>query len=196
TVDRLVYAPPGSDVPVLKGLSFSLSPGEVLGVIGPSAAGKSTLARLLVGVLKPTAGGVYLDGHNVFLWERGSFGAMVGYVPQAISLLDGSIRDNIARMGDADPRLVLEAARLANVHDMIGRLPGGYDTSLGDGGYLLSGGQRQRIALARALYGRPRFIVLAEPNANLDTEGERALIRAIDAMRADGAIVILIAPRP
>ncbi|WP_210483389.1 type I secretion system permease/ATPase [Microvirga antarctica] len=195
-VDRLVYAPAGADVPILKGLSFTLSPGEVLGVVGPSAAGKSTLARLLVGVLKPTSGGVYLDGHNVFLWERGSFGDMVGYVPQAVSLLDGSIRDNIARMGQADPRLVLEAARAANVHDMIGRLPGGYDTALGDAAHLLSGGQRQRIALARALYGRPRFIVLDEPNANLDTEGERALMRAIDDMRLDGAIVILIAHRP
>ncbi|NIX78352.1 type I secretion system permease/ATPase [Microvirga terricola] len=195
-VDRLVYAPPGADVPVLKGISFSLSPGEVLGIVGPSAAGKSTLARLLVGVLKPTAGGIYLDGHNVFLWERDSFGDMVGYLPQAISLLDGSIRENIARMRNEDPRLVLEAARLADVHNMIGRFPLGYDTRLGDGNFLLSGGQRQRIALARALYGKPRLIVLDEPNANLDTEGERALLRAIAAARADGAIVILIAHRP
>ncbi|MGO4571243.1 type I secretion system permease/ATPase [Microvirga sp. 2TAF3] len=196
TVDRLIYAPPGSDVPVLKGISFSLSPGEVLGIVGPSAAGKSTLARLLVGVLKPTTGGIYLDGHNVFLWERDSFGDMVGYLPQTISLLDGSIRENIARMQNADPRLVLEAARLADVHNMIGRFPLGYDTRLGDSSFMLSGGQRQRIALARALYGRPRLIVLDEPNANLDTEGERALIRAIEAARADGAIVILIAHRP
>jgi ATP-binding cassette subfamily C protein len=196
TVDRLVYAPPGSDVPVLKGVSFSLSPGEVLGVVGPSAAGKSTLARLLIGVTKPTTGGVYLDGNNAYLWERGSFGDMVGYLPQSVSLLDGTIRDNIARMRDADPRLVLEAARLADVHEMIGRLPLGYDTHLGDGGYALSGGQRQRIGLARALYGKPRLLVLDEPNANLDTDGERALIRAIEALRADGAIVILIAHRP
>lgn len=195
-VDRLVYAPPGSDVPVLKGLSFTLSPGEVLGIVGPSAAGKSTLARLLIGVTKPTTGGVYLDGNNVYLWERGSFGDMVGYLPQSVSLLDGTIRDNIARMQEADPRLVLEAARLADVHEMIGRLPLGYDTHLGDGGYALSGGQRQRIGLARALYGKPRLIVLDEPNANLDTDGERALIRAIHALRADGAIVILIAHRP
>ncbi|SCZ12309.1 type I secretion system permease/ATPase [Microvirga guangxiensis] len=196
SIDRLVYAVPGSDVPILKGLSFSLSPGEVLGVIGPSAAGKSTLARLLIGVTKPTTGGVYLDGNNVYLWERGSFGDMVGYLPQSVSLLDGTIRDNIARMRDADPRLVLEAARLADVHDMIGRLPLGYDTRLGDSGYVLSGGQRQRIGLARAVYGRPRLVVLDEPNANLDADGERALIRAIEALRADGAIVILIAHRP
>ncbi|AWM86365.1 type I secretion system permease/ATPase [Microvirga sp. 17 mud 1-3] len=196
TVDRLVFAPPGSDVPVLKGISFSLSPGEVLGIVGPSAAGKSTLARLLVGVLKPTTGGIYLDGHNVFLWERESFGRMVGYVPQSVSLLEGTIRENIARMQDANPQAVLEAARLADVHNMIGRFPLGYDTRLGDSSFLLSGGQRQRIALARALYGRPRMIVLDEPNANLDTEGERALIRAIEAARADGAIVILIAHRP
>jgi ATP-binding cassette subfamily C protein len=196
TVDRLVYAPPGFDVPVLKGMSFTLSPGEVLGIVGPSAAGKSTLARLLIGVTKPTTGGVYLDGNNVYLWERDSFGDMVGYLPQSVSLLEGTIRDNIARMREADPRLVLEAARLADVHEMIGRLPLGYDTHLGDGGYALSGGQRQRIGLARALYGRPRLIVLDEPNANLDTDGERALISAIEALRADGAIVILIAHRP
>jgi ATP-binding cassette subfamily C protein len=196
TVDRLVYAPAGSDVPVLKGLSFNLSPGEVLGIVGPSAAGKSTLARLLIGVTKPTTGGIYLDGNNVYLWERGSFGDMVGYLPQSVSLLDGTIRDNIARMRESDPRLVLEAARLADVHEMIGRLPLGYDTYVGDGGYALSGGQRQRIGLARALYGKPRLVVLDEPNANLDTDGERALIRAIEALRADGAIVVLIAHRP
>jgi ATP-binding cassette, subfamily C, bacterial len=195
-VDRLVYALPGSDVPILKGLSFSLSPGEVLGIAGPSAAGKSTLARLLIGVSKPTTGGVFLDGNNVYLWERGSFGDMVGYLPQNVSLLDGTIRENIARMRDTDPRLVLEAARLADIHDMIGRMPLGYDTRVGDGTYTLSGGQRQRIGLARAIYGKPRLIVLDEPNSNLDTDGERALIRAIEHMKADGAIVILIAHRP
>ena len=195
-VDRLVFAPPGSDVPVLKGVSFQLSPGEVLGIVGPSAAGKSTLARMLIGVTKPTTGGVYLDGNNVYLWERGSFGDMVGYLPQSVSLLDGTIRDNIARMRDADPRLVLEAARLADVHDMIGRLPLGYDTRLGDGGYLPV---RRPAAAHRSGPGplwRPRLIVLDEPNANLDTDGERALIRAIEALRADGAIIVLIAHRP
>jgi len=195
-VDNVVFAPRGSDIPILKGLSFSLSPGEVLGVAGPSAAGKSTLARILIGVQRPTTGGVYLDGNNVYLWERGSYGDMVGYLPQTVSLLEGTIRENIARMRDADPKDVIEAAQLAGVHEMIGRLPLGYDTRIGDGGYNLSGGQRQRIGLARALFGKPRFIVLDEPNSNLDADGERALVRAIEAMRADGAIVILIAHRP
>ncbi|HEV7310774.1 type I secretion system permease/ATPase [Ensifer sp.] len=195
-VDKLVYAAPGLDVPIIKGISFSLSPGEVLGIVGPSAAGKSTLARLLVGILKPTTGGVFLDGNNVYLWERSSFGQMTGYLPQSVSLLEGTIRDNISRMEEGEPQKVLEAARLADVHDMIGRLPLGYDTPVGDGHLTLSGGQRQRIALARCLYDRPRLIVLDEPNANLDAIGERALIRAIDRARNDGAIVIMIAHRP
>ncbi len=195
-VDKLVYAAPGIDVPIIKGINFSLSPGEVLGIVGPSAAGKSTLARLLVGILKPAAGGVFLDGNNVYLWERSSFGQIAGYLPQSVSLLEGTIRENIARMAESDPYKVLEAARLADVHDMIGRLPLGYDTPVGDGHLTLSGGQRQRIALARCLYGRPRLLVLDEPNANLDALGERALIRAIDEARSDGAIVILIAHRP
>lgn len=195
-VDKLVYAAPGLDVPIIKGIGFSLSPGEVLGIVGPSAAGKSTLARLLVGILKPTTGGVFLDGNNVYLWERSSFGQMTGYLPQSVSLLEGTIRDNISRMEEGEPQKVLEAARLADVHDMIGRLPLGYDTPVGDGHLTLSGGQRQRIALARCLYDRPRLIVLDEPNANLDSIGERALIRAIDRARNDGAIVIMIAHRP
>ena len=195
-VDRLVYAVPGQDVPILKGVTFRLEPGEVLGIIGPSAAGKSTLARLLVGVFRPTSGGVFLSGHNTWLWERESFGEAVGYLPQSISLMDGTLRDNIARMRDGDPAAVIEAARRADVHDLIGRLPLGYDTPVGDTGHMLSGGQRQRIALARALYGRPNLIVLDEPNANLDATGEQALLRAIAAARADGAIVIMIAHRP
>ena len=195
-VDKLVYAAPGLDVPIIKGISFSLSPGEVLGIVGPSAAGKSTLARLLVGIQKPTTGGVFLDGNNVYLWERSSFGHMTGYLPQSVSLLEGTIRDNISRMEEGEPHKVLEAARLADVHDMIGRLPLGYDTPVGDGHLTLSGGQRQRIALARCLYDHPRLIVLDEPNANLDAIGERALIRAIERARNDGAIVIMIAHRP
>ena len=157
-VDGVVYAAPDQQVPVIKGISFSLRPGEVLGVVGPSAAGKSTLARLLVGTLNPTNGGIFLDGHNVYLWERASFGGMVGYLPQSVSLLDGTVRENIARMYDADPKMVIEAARSAGVHEMIGRLPLGYDTPVGDGRYTLSGGQKQRIALARALFARPRLL--------------------------------------
>lgn len=195
-VDTLVYAVQGSPVPILKGISFSLEPGDVLGVVGPSAAGKSTLARLLVGALQPTNGGVFLDGHNVYLWERASFGAMVGYLPQSVSLLDGTVRENIGRMYDADPQMVIDAARSAGVHEMIGKMPLGYDTPVGDNRYTLSGGQKQRVALARALFGRPRLLVLDEPNANLDTEGEVALVRAIRSAKVDGAIVVVIAHRP
>lgn len=195
-IDKLVYAPRGADVPILKGISFSLSPGEVLGIVGPSAAGKSTLARLLVGIVKPTSGGIFLDGNNVYLWERSSFGSVVGYLPQSVSLLEGTIRENIARMEDGDPYKVLDAARLADVHEMIGRLPLGYDTPIGDRHLTLSGGQKQRIALARCLYNRPRLVILDEPNANLDAVGERALVRAIQSMRDDGAIVVMIAHRP
>jgi ATP-binding cassette subfamily C protein len=195
-VDKLIYAAPGVEMPIIKGISFSLSPGEVLGIVGPSAAGKSTLARLMIGIVKPTSGGVFLDGNNVYLWERGSFGEIAGYLPQSVALLDGTIKDNIARMGDSDPHRVLEAARLADVHEMIGRLPLGYDTPVGDGRLTLSGGQRQRIGLARCLYNRPRLIVLDEPNANLDAVGERALMRAIEQARDDGAIVVMIAHRP
>ncbi len=196
-VDRVVYIPKGCDQAVLKGISFSLEPGEVLGVVGPSAAGKSTLARLLVGVWAPTTGGIYLDGHNVYLWERENFGKYVGYLPQSVSLMHGTVRENIARMAaDADPRAIIKAARQAGVHEMIGRLPFGYETTVGDNGYSLSGGQRQRIALPRPLSGEPRFIVLDEPNSNLDAEGEQALLHAIGEARRGGATVVLIAHRP
>jgi ATP-binding cassette subfamily C protein len=194
-VDRLVYAVPGVDLPILRGITFTLSPGTVLGVIGPSAAGKSTLARLLVGAAKPTAGGVYLNGHNVYLWQRQSFGDVVGYMSQSVSLLDGTVRENIARMGDADPRAVIDAARRAGIHDTIGRLPLGYDTQVGEGRQTLSGGQRQRLALARALFGDPLLLVLDEPNANLDVEGEKALAAAIADARKNGSIVIVMAQR-
>lgn len=194
-VDRLVYAPPGVDVPILRGITFTLPPGTVLGIAGPSAAGKSTLARLLVGVVRPTAGGVYLNGHNVYLWQRNSFGDIAGYLPQSVSVLEGTVRENIGRMRDADPRLIIEAARAAGVHETIGRLPLGYDTPIGDGRLTLSGGQRQRIGLARALFGDPLLLVLDEPNSNLDSEGEQALVAAITAAKKNGAIVIIIAHR-
>ena len=197
TVDRLVYIPPGIDRPVLRGVSFAIEPGEALGIIGPSGAGKSTLARLVTGICEPTAGGVYLDGHSTFLWEREDFGRHVGFVPQTVTLLDGTVAENIARMrADADPAAVIEIAKRAGLHETIMRLPFGYATRVGEAGFVLSGGQRQRLALARALFGNPKLVVLDEPNANLDEEGERVLIDAIDAAREAGAAVMVIAHRP
>jgi ATP-binding cassette subfamily C protein len=195
-VDRLMFMAPGTDRAVLKGISFVVQPGEAVGIVGRSAAGKSTLARLLVGVWPPTTGGVYLDGTSTYLWERGSFGAAVGYLPQSVQLLDGTIAANIARMGAIDWREVIRAARAAGIHDMIGGLPHGYSTDVSDANHVLSGGQRQRVALARALYGRPRLLVLDEPNANLDSVGEAALLRAIVEAKRDGACVVVIAHRP
>ncbi len=195
-IDRLVYLPAGRDIPVLRGLSFKVSPGEVLGIVGPSGAGKSTLARSLVGVIKPTAGGVYLDGTSTWLWERGSFGRAVGYLPQSLSLIDGTVRQTIARMEDSDPREVIRAARAADIHELIGRLPHGYDTPIREGLHMLSGGQMQRLALARALYGNPKLLILDEPNSNLDHVGERALVEAVEAAKARGTIVVMIAHRP
>jgi len=195
-VENLVYLPDGRDVPVLRGLSFELSPGEILGIAGPSGAGKSTLARCLTGILKPTVGGVYLDGHSTFLWERSSFGRAVGYLPQSLSILDGSVRQVISRMQDGDPRDVIRAAQSAGIHDLIGRLPHGYDTPIIEGKHLMSGGQLQRLALARALYRDPKLLILDEPNSNLDAIGEQALLKAVAEARERGAIIIMIAHRP
>lgn len=194
-VDRVSFVPLGSDRPVLKGVSFALEPGEILGVIGPSGAGKSTLARLLVGIWRPTAGGIFLDGHNVYAWERESFGRQVGYLPQNAALLDGTVRENIARLADADPAEVVAAAKRADVHEMIGRLPLGYETHIGEGGFVLSGGQRQRVALARALFGSPRLVVLDEPNSNLDSAGEQALLQTIREAKKAGVTIVLVAHR-
>jgi len=194
-VDRVSFVPPGSDRPVLRGVSFALEPGEVLGIIGPSGAGKSTLARLLVGVWRPTAGGIFLDGHNVYAWERESFGKQVGYLPQNAALLDGTVRDNIARFAEAEMADVIVAAKRADVHEMIGRLPLGYETHLGEAGFTMSGGQRQRLALARALFGSPRLVVLDEPNANMDGAGEQALMQTIREAKKAGITVIIVAHR-
>jgi ATP-binding cassette subfamily C protein len=194
-VDRVGFVPPGGDRPLLRSVGFTLEPGSTLGVLGHSGAGKSTLARLMVGLWRPTSGGIYLDGHDVYAWERTSFGRAAGYLPQNPVLLDGTVRDNIARFAEADPAEVIAAARAAGIHEMIGRLPLGYETPVGESGFLLSGGQRQRIALARALFGNPRLLVLDEPNASLDGEGEQALLRAIAAAQANGATVIVVAQR-
>ena len=194
-VDRLGFVPPGQERALLRNVSFRLEAGALLGVIGPSGAGKSTLARLVVGLWKPTTGGVYLDGQGTFAHERGSFGAAVGYLPQEPMLFDGTIRENIARFRDADMADVVAAARAAGVHELIGRLPKGYETPLSDAGSRLSGGQRHRLAHARALFGEPKLILLDEPNSNLDADGEAALIEAIEVARGGGAVVLVVAQR-
>lgn len=195
-VERVSYVPPGADAPTLRALSFALEPGEVLGVIGPSAAGKSTLARLIAGTWIPTAGNVRLDGADISVWLDSGGSRHLGYLPQDIELFAGTVRENIARLGDAEPEAVIEAARLAGLHETIMRLPRGYDSEIGDGGLRLSGGQRQRIGLARALFGKPRLVILDEPNASLDYEGEEALMHAIAQLKAAGTTVVVIAHRP
>ena len=195
SVENVSLALPGQDKPVLRQVSFALEPGSVMAVVGPSAAGKSSLCRLLVGSWRPTAGHVRLDGAELGQWRAEDRGRYIGYLPQSIELFGGTVSDNIARLGPADDAAVIEAARIAGCHDMILRLPKGYDTEIGEGGAFLSGGQRQRIGLARALFGRPRLVVLDEPNSNLDQEGESALIAAIAEIKRQGATVVLVSHR-
>jgi ATP-binding cassette subfamily C protein/ATP-binding cassette subfamily C protein EexD len=195
-VDRVSFAFPGQNVAMVKGVAFELNKGESLAIIGPSAAGKTTLIRMLIGVAQPNQGHVRLDGADVFMWQREDFGRHVGYLPQDVELFDGTVFRNIARMGEAEPEDVFEAARLAGCHDMILRLPNGYDTEIGDGGQHLSGGQRQLIGLARAMFGRPKLVVLDEPNSNLDGDSEAALTRALETLKAQGCTVVLVSHRP
>ncbi len=195
TLEAVTAAPPGIMVPVLKGLNFAILPGDVLGVIGPSGSGKSTLARLMVGVWPAAAGKIRLDGADIYQWNKDQLGPHIGYLPQDIELFAGTVGENIARFGAIEPELVVRAAKSAGVHDMILHLPQGYDTRLGDGGGGLSGGQKQRLGLARALYGDPSFVVLDEPNSNLDDAGEQALVQAVAGLRQRGKTVILITHR-
>jgi PrtD family type I secretion system ABC transporter len=196
TVAGLVGVPPGANKPVLTDLNFEIAAGQALAVVGPSASGKSSLARLLVGVWKPARGSVRLDGVEISEWNHDELGPQMGYVPQEIDFFDGTVAENIARMGQVDPDAVVEAARLVGMHEIILSWPKGYDTRLGDAGFAPSGGQRQRLAIARALYGNPRFVVLDEPNANLDETGEQALIQALRHLRERGATVVVTTHRP
>ena len=196
-VENMVYAyPGGASEPILRALNFRLEPGESLGIIGPTAAGKTTLARLLVGNLQPIGGHVRLDTADVWHWNPEDLGRYLGYLPQDVELFSAKVHDNIARLGEAESEAVVAAARLAQVHDLILRLPEGYETEVGYGGAVLSGGQRQRIALARAVFGEPRLVVLDEPNANLDQTGEAALLGALGELRDKGVTTVVIAHRP
>ena len=196
-VEALAVGPPGVAKTIVADIAFTLAAGDALGVIGPSACGKSTLGRALVGVWRPLRGAVRLDGAVIDQWDGESLGARLGYLPQDAELMEGTVAQNIARFDTAaEAPAIIAAARAAGVHELILRLPGGYETPVGQNGSELSAGQRQRIALARALYGDPFLVVLDEPNSNLDAEGEQALTAAIAALRARGAIAIVIAHRP
>lgn len=192
SVENIVAGAPGGKAPILRGVSFAVGAGELLGIVGPSAAGKSSLARILVGVWRVTAGAVRLDGSDLFHWDPKQLGRHLGYLPQDVELFGGTVAENIARFDEIDEEAVVAAARLAGCHELIQNLPEGYNTNIGDNGQVLSGGQRQRIGLARSLYRTPSLIVLDEPNANLDAAGEEALLAALQKLKLMGVTVILI----
>jgi ATP-binding cassette, subfamily C, bacterial len=195
-VDGLSFTPPGATRAVFRDLSFVVEPGEAVGIVGPSGAGKSSLARLIAGIFPPSAGAVLFDGVPTVEWDRVEFGRRVGYLPQSVALLDGTVLDNIRRMQDDDPALAVDAATRAGVHELIGRLPEGYATWIGGAGYALSGGQQQQVALARALYGQPKLLILDEPNSSLDHVGEQALVGTITEAKREGAAILVITHRP
>lgn len=191
-VENLYVVPPGAKKEVLKGITFKVNPGELVVIIGPTASGKSTLAKTIVGVWSPALGSVKLDGAELSLYHKEHLGSYIGYLPQDIELFSGTIAENIARFGEIKMDLVVRASMIAGVHEMILALPEGYETEIGEGGSFLSGGQRQRLALARALYGDPLLIVLDEPNSNLDEEGEKALINALLFLKKAGKTILVI----
>lgn len=192
SVEGIFVTAPGSQQMVLRGVGFNLDAGDMLAIVGPSAAGKSSLARVILGIWPLSNGKVRLDGADIHQWDKTQLGPHIGYLPQDIELFEGTISENICRFGKLDPARVVEAARLAGVHEMILRLPNGYDTPIAVVGGVLSGGQRQRIGLARAVYADPKLIVLDEPNSNLDDQGEQALLVALEALKKKGTTVILI----
>ncbi len=195
-VERLSYIAPGRSKPVLRGVNFTLNAGDVLGVIGPSAAGKSTLGKLITGAFPPYAGVVRLDSTDVCKWKREEFGQYVGYLPQDIELFGGTVKDNIARMMlNAPDEAIVQAAQMAGVHELITSLPNSYNTDVGAGGAALSAGQRQRIGLARAFFGNPKMLVLDEPDASLDHEGEAALLRAMENAKSNNITTVVITHR-
>lgn len=195
-VENVVVWPPASSRPSVKGVSFGLEPGESLAIIGASGSGKSTLARALAGVWSVGNGVIRIDGAAYTQWDTNKLGKHIGYLPQDVELFAGTVSENIARLAKVDDAAVVAAAKTAGAHETILRLPAGYDTPIGDGGVALSGGMRQRVGLARALYGDPRLIILDEPNSNLDEEGERALAKAVTAMKEAGRSVVLVTHRP
>lgn len=195
TLENVVVIPPSGTVPSLKGISMKIEKGDVVGIIGPSAAGKSSLARVMLGLWPLSNGVARIDKADISQWDREDLGKYVGYLPQDIELFEGTVSQNIARFGEVEPEKVVEAASKAGVHEMILKLNEGYDTKIGPGGASLSGGQRQRIGLARALYNNPVFVVLDEPNSNLDDVGEAALVEAIKTLRAGGTTVVIITHR-
>ena len=195
TVEGLVAGAPGQQVPIVRGVQFALNPGEVLAVVGPSASGKTTLARLLVGLWPSMGGKVRLDGADIHTWDKTELGPYLGYLPQGVELLEGTLAENIARFGDVDMVQVEAAARLVGVHELIMSLPQGYNSPVGRDGAMLSGGQRQRVGLARALYGKPVFVVLDEPNSSLDEAGDAALAAAIAALKQLGTTFVVMTHR-
>ncbi len=194
-LENAVVTPPGCKVPVIKGINLVIEQGDIVGIIGPSGAGKSTLARAILGIWPTSSGAIRLDGAEIFHWDREHLGGFIGYLPQDIELFDGTISENIARFGDMDPKKVVAAAKMADVHELILRLPDGYDTVIGVSSGNLSGGQRQRIGLARALYGNPVLVILDEPNSNLDEQGEVALEKALLQLKQKKATVLIITHR-
>ena len=195
-VSQAAAVPPGHNKPVLVDIDFKVEPGQAVAIVGPSAAGKTCLVRMLIGIWKPAKGTVRLDGVEISDWSHDEVGPQMGYVPQEIEFFEGSVAENIARLGELDPEKVVQASKLIGMHDIILGFPQGYDTQLGETGFALSGGQRQRLAIARAFYGIPKYIVMDEPNANLDEVGESVLAQAVDYLKKQGCTVIITTHRP